>query len=86
VRQVDLGAFRHRLVASARQVLALPRPPVIEQRRDDPHGELLARDVVGVLQQGPCGLLLTTRLPVIARVTPLWTAPFMRLSSILPLQ
>src|SRR6266540_5016400 len=86
VRQVDLGAFRHRLMAGARQVPALPRAPVIEQHREEPHGELLARDVVGVPQQCPCGLLLTVRLPVITSATPLLTAPFMRLSSITPLQ
>ena len=65
MRQVDLGEFRHRLVAGARQGLVLPNPPVIEQRREDPHSEPLARDVVGVPQQRPCGLLLTTRLPVV---------------------
>ena len=50
--EVDLGAFRHRLVDGARQVLPLPRAPAKEQRGDDRHGELLPGDVVGVPHLG----------------------------------
>ena len=46
--EIDLGGFRHRLVHRARQLLALARPPAIEQRGDDGEGELLAGDVIGV--------------------------------------
>jgi hypothetical protein len=53
---VDLGAFRHRLVDGARQLLALPRPPAKEQGSEDRHGELLTRDVIGVPHLAKQGL------------------------------